>query len=497
MKKEKKISQNKLKYASAISLIILMIFIQAPVRKKASDLFLNRANYYFNGQESQNYNVNKAEKFYKYSLLFNHGNYAAYYQLARIDLVNNNLEEALLKIDKSLVLNPAEKRAFYVRGLANGYLKNFKEAENDFKEFIEFSPREWAGYNDLAWIYYQKEDYAKTKETAERGLKVAPDNPWLLNGAGVAYLGMGQFDKAEELFKKADEKAKDMNAQDYARAYPGNKPSDVQWEFGKFKTNIGSNRSLAFSGSPKGGVFAPACNSVNIGVCVDSNGDTVNDKCQVNGVGTLLCGPDHPSAPNCQVSQCATDSDCYIPVYNGECGPAGTDWVEYIFNSSVILKKYPTDVYDFDGAFCNAGGVLYNGVPLAEPPFPSPGQRVFWQCVGTGPWSPYCAAERDSFVCTDVSGIPPANSSMCTGDNLGLTENTPEILVANCTSGTKCEYTCDSGYTLQGGSCVVALPSCDTTCNCDNVCTGSTCYDGCGDSCGAGTRDCSWQEVAP
>jgi hypothetical protein len=50
---------------------------------------------------------------------------------------------------------------------------------------------------------------------------------------------------------------------------------------------------------------------------------------------------------------------------------------------------------------------------------------------------------------------------MCTGDETGLTGDVPKTVVDSCTAGTKCEYTCNSGYASSGGSCV-AIPSLPT-----------------------------------
>ncbi|MGE0268492.1 MAG: hypothetical protein AB7S78_08575 [Candidatus Omnitrophota bacterium] len=57
-----------------------------------------------------------------------------------------------------------------------------------------------------------------------------------------------------------------------------------------------------------------------------------------------------------------------------------------------------------------------------------------------------------TFVCT---GAAPANASICSGDNAGLTRgDVPITLVASCTGPTKCEYSCNAGYYYSAGSCV-------------------------------------------
>lgn len=52
-----------------------------------------------------------------------------------------------------------------------------------------------------------------------------------------------------------------------------------------------------------------------------------------------------------------------------------------------------------------------------------------------------------------------------------------------------------------GGSAANCLAlrafDCDHSCNCSDVCKGQECYNGCGDDCGNGLKDCTWREVAP
>jgi len=55
-----------------------------------------------------------------------------------------------------------------------------------------------------------------------------------------------------------------------------------------------------------------------------------------------------------------------------------------------------------------------------------------------------------SATCT---GTAPANAQLCSGDSIGLTASTPIKIVSACSSVAKCEYTCNSGFQLQTGSC--------------------------------------------
>ncbi len=61
------------------------------------------------------------------------------------------------------------------------------------------------------------------------------------------------------------------------------------------------------------------------------------------------------------------------------------------------------------------------------------------------------------------SGSQPSNSTMCSGDDSGLTSPASWAAVSSCTSA-KCEATCSAGYTLSNGACIPIA---------SNVCYGS------------------------
>ena len=72
-------------------------------------------------------------------------------------------------------------------------------------------------------------------------------------------------------------------------------------------------------------------------------------------------------------------------------------------------------------------------------------------------------------------GIIPSNATLCSGDNAGLTTNASNSVVSTC-GNNKCEYTCSSGYKLNGKvcekityACQGIIPSNATLCSGDNA----------------------------
>lgn len=191
------------------------------LNKKDPELFFAIGNYYFGGGA---YDLSKSEEYYKKALLINDSLKSLHYQMARVYFIKNELSSARYEIDKELELHPDFKRSYYVRGLINGYDDKLKEAENDFVEFLKWNKESWAGYNDLAWIYFRMGDYKKVLATADNGLKYYPDSVWLLNSKGVALLNLGQKKEAKTVLIKALYIAENMDVGEWGIAYPGNNP---------------------------------------------------------------------------------------------------------------------------------------------------------------------------------------------------------------------------------------------------------------------------------
>lgn len=54
------------------------------------------------------------------------------------------------------------------------------------------------------------------------------------------------------------------------------------------------------------------------------------------------------------------------------------------------------------------------------------------------------------------TGTVPNNATLCAGDDTGLVSDFPRQLVTGCSTVDKCEYTCDTGFELKNGKCVIS-----------------------------------------
>ena len=222
-----------------------------------AELALSIGNYYFNVGGKGEYDLAKAEKFFRYALFLNSRVPDAWHQLAQIDFLRGNFAGALEKINKQIEIHGDSFMAsYYTRGLINGYAGNFDSAEVDFKKFLEWDKTNWAVHNDLAWIYFQKGDYIKTEEIARAGLEFNPGNAWLLTSLGVALLNQdkpphlcdkcgGKKEEVRMVLEEAMTAAVLLTEADWQKAYPGNNPAWAQTGLEKMRETITYNLSLA------------------------------------------------------------------------------------------------------------------------------------------------------------------------------------------------------------------------------------------------------------
>ncbi len=275
--------KNKTLLISALLVVFLaggIFYFQSKIRAAVAGQIFSHASYYFNNGA---YDLGKAEKWYRLALTVAPELRNARYQLARINFIKYDFDKALAEINAELLSNPQNQRSYYIKGLISGYRQDYAAAIDAFKKFIEWSPKEWAGYNDLAWVYHQAGMYKEAEETSSKGLEMAPENPFLMNALGAADLGLKKYSEARKIFEKSRELAANMTVEDWQRAYPGNNPVFAQNNFEKFKADIRQNLFLASNHSSGKGIITPACSASTYYACSGTS-------C----VG-FTCDPDHES----------------------------------------------------------------------------------------------------------------------------------------------------------------------------------------------------------
>lgn len=244
----------------------VIVYTQSPAKDTSTALenmsdeeVFKLGEYYFNHTDAgEAYDLKKARLYY--TELINRdprGNQIAWYQLGRIDFIEGDFNGALFKFEKQKNLFPdSGLNPDYMVGLVYGYRArqsgkeaDWESAENAFKRFIEYVPAAPWSRVDLAWIYFAQGKFEEMKPVLKIGLDFNPDNAWLHNMYGLAYLNTGELEVAHGHFVTAEELSQLLTPADWGSAYPGNDPNDWAQGLKEFKAALQKNIALTESGS--------------------------------------------------------------------------------------------------------------------------------------------------------------------------------------------------------------------------------------------------------
>lgn len=175
----------------------------------------------------------------------------AHYMRARIEFIQSDFSAALTDLATERALFPDNGRALYMRGLTYAYRGlpgDLARAEQDFREFVAWAPREWAGYNDLAFVLAKDGQYARAAMALEEGIERADggdENPWLWNALGVMELNSGNPTEAISALTKAQAFATSLTEAEWQKAYPGNDPRSARAGIEAMQASIARNLMAA------------------------------------------------------------------------------------------------------------------------------------------------------------------------------------------------------------------------------------------------------------
>ena len=223
-----------------------------------ANLAANIGMYYFGNQRmigsgQHPYDIAFAERALEKAIAINPTLQGAHYTLGRIEFVNSEFDAALANLSFELTLYPENKRPLYIRGLVYAYRGKEGDlalAADDFQAFVTWSPLEWAGYNDLAYVLAKEKQYAKARDVLKDGIihaDAGAGNPWLWNTLGVMQMNLHESKAAVVSFQQAQTFAATLTDIDWQRAYPGNDPTTAAGGLASFKNGILENLAGAYS----------------------------------------------------------------------------------------------------------------------------------------------------------------------------------------------------------------------------------------------------------
>lgn len=149
----------------------------------------------------------------------------AYYQLARINFIQGNLNTALDFLSKEEHYYPDHSKVLYIRGLTLGYLGRDNEAIASFAKYVQENPESWAGRNDLSWLLFKEGRFKEAIAVIEPAYITNPANPWVLNTYGILLMNTGDLKKSHEILSSGYKISLMITENGWGMAYPGNNPS--------------------------------------------------------------------------------------------------------------------------------------------------------------------------------------------------------------------------------------------------------------------------------
>lgn len=238
---------------------LLLLSVQQrilPIEDMETVALFEKGEYYFNHseQDASSYDLEKARLYYTELIQRNpEGHPLAWYQLGRIDFIEGYFDDAIFKFEKQKVYFPdSGVNPDYLIGLSYGYRARSQGDASDWDQaaeaFIRFSDAVpgavWARV-DLAWVYFAQGKFEEMRPVVREGLKDNPENPWLHNMYGLAFLNTGKYEQAYNHFLEANLFVENVTVSDWGVAYPGNDPK--YWEQGlfEFKQALEKNLQLA------------------------------------------------------------------------------------------------------------------------------------------------------------------------------------------------------------------------------------------------------------
>lgn len=197
---------------------------------------------HFRAFNSRQYDIGRAEHWYKKSLALDPRLPYVHHQLARVAFLRGDFHSAMWHINKELDLNASPSpSSYYIRGLIEGYMGEYTQSAKDYEIYLKSDPNNWAAINDLAWVLLKSEKFQKAADAIERGLKYFPENPWLLNSYATALFELGRYEEALKAVKKAQAAVVDVTEYEWLVAYPGNDPKIAGQGLDAFRGAVANN----------------------------------------------------------------------------------------------------------------------------------------------------------------------------------------------------------------------------------------------------------------
>jgi tetratricopeptide (TPR) repeat protein len=219
-----------------------LLYVQVSGR---ADLAYWYGNERFSAFESARYDIGAAERFFRIAYATDPALPYVNHQLARIEFLHGNFDDAFVYINRELKVNPdPSPSTYYIRALIAGFSGLYDMAAQDYETYLRHDPTNWAALNDYAWVLLKSKQPDKALLATAYGLQFFPDNPWLLNSNAIALYETGHREPARDQVRRAAQNATRVQETDWLTAYPGNDPRIAIEGVAALKESIRKNLRL-------------------------------------------------------------------------------------------------------------------------------------------------------------------------------------------------------------------------------------------------------------
>jgi tetratricopeptide (TPR) repeat protein len=217
-------------------------FMLAPSAERA----VAYGNKHFNAIEADEYDINRADTFFRAAAKIDPTYPSVQHQIARIEFLRKNYDAAIEHINSEIATYGANNpNAYYIRALVKGYQGKYLEAAADYETYFKIAPANWAAINDYAWALLRADLPEAALPAIEWGLSEWPDNPWLLHNKIIALYEVGRYEEAAAAADAAVAAVDTVTREGWLMAYPGNDPRVAEEGLASFKQAVQENAAKA------------------------------------------------------------------------------------------------------------------------------------------------------------------------------------------------------------------------------------------------------------
>lgn len=141
---------------------------------------------------------------------------AAFNNLGRAYLMLDQLDKAVVALQKAVEIDPSDLYAYNNLGRTFSKQKKYDQALEAFTKQLEVNPQDRFVHPNLGIMYMQMNQYDKAAAEFEIAAAAAPDDPSIQTNLGRAYAKLNQTDKAMAAFERAVEIAPVASVQNTA-----------------------------------------------------------------------------------------------------------------------------------------------------------------------------------------------------------------------------------------------------------------------------------------